>query len=159
MIVYSHFESAENAKLLLISFDGFRWDYLQRVGRTRAPNFYRLIDNGVHPKYINNAFVTKTFPNHWTMVTGLYEESHGIVSGKFYDPKLNETFQHTPQQMMESKWWDSGIGVLPIWTANQLGGNERKSGVIFFVGSLVKFKGQLPYQSLGQYNKSTSKIS
>ena len=151
----AHFEHKENAKLLLISFDGFRWDYLQRAGRERTPNFHSIIDSGVHPKWVKDAFITRTFPNHFTLVTGLYEETHGVVGNRMFDRKLNETFVHTPGQMTEAKWWDSGVGALPIWTANQIGGNGRKSGVVFWPGSLVQFSNVLPYQSLGQFNAST----
>jgi len=42
--------------------------------------------------YMNPSFPSKTFPNHYTLVTGLYPESHGIVSNTFYDPVLNKTF-------------------------------------------------------------------
>lgn len=150
----AHLDQKENSKLLLISFDGFRWDYLQRVGRERTPNFHSLIDSGVHPKSVQNVYVTRTFPNHMTIATGLYEESHGMVDNEFYDPKLNENFTHTPQQMTESKWWDSGIGVLPIWTTNQLAGNNRRSGDIYFVGGLASYADTLPYRNLGQWNNS-----
>lgn len=65
-------------KLLLISFDGFRWDYLQRLPKLN--NFSLIYENGMIAKNgILNEFVTKTFPNHWSIVTGLHEESHGIL--------------------------------------------------------------------------------
>lgn len=61
---------SKNEMLLLISFDGFRWDYLQMYNLT---NFTYLRDLGSHADYIYNSFSTVTFPNHWTIVTGLYE--------------------------------------------------------------------------------------
>ena len=72
-----------SSKLLLISLDGFRWDYLHR--NLTLDNFHAFAADGVHAKWMTNQFQTKTFPNHWTMVTGLYEESHGIVANKFWD--------------------------------------------------------------------------
>ena len=93
-IVTGKYFEREKPKLLVVSFDGFRWDYLDRID-VRLKNFEKFLENGVRaevkywyesflykPLYIQfmkNQFQTKTFPNHWTMVTGLYEESHGII--------------------------------------------------------------------------------
>lgn len=68
--------------LLLISIDGFRYDYLYR-GLT--PNLARLARSGLHGP-MKPQFPTYTFPNHYSLVTGLYPESHGIVGNAFYDP-------------------------------------------------------------------------
>jgi len=54
-------------QVLLISLDGFRWDYLNK-GNT--PNLDQLIAEGVHVEKVKNAFATLTMPNHWTLVTG-----------------------------------------------------------------------------------------
>ena len=96
VIVAGKYLEREKPKLLVVSFDGFRWDYLDRID-VRLKNFEKFLENGVRaevkywyksflykPLYIQfmkNQFQTKTFPNHWTMVTGLYEESHGIIGG------------------------------------------------------------------------------
>lgn len=66
MIVNCH-KHSEKPLLLLISFDGFRWDYLQKHNLT---NFNYLKSVGSHAEWINNSFATVTFPNHWTIVTG-----------------------------------------------------------------------------------------
>jgi predicted AlkP superfamily pyrophosphatase or phosphodiesterase len=86
--------------LLLISFDGFRWDYPDLY---QLPNFNLLIKRGVRVKYIENTFATVTFPSHFTMITGLYEETHGIVANTIYDPKLNASA--TIDTMNDTKWW------------------------------------------------------
>ena len=65
--------------LILVIFDGFRYDYLEK---TSLPNFERLVQNGAKPVSVVPAFTTKTFPGHHTIATGLYQESHGII-GKF----------------------------------------------------------------------------
>ncbi|CAF4297907.1 unnamed protein product, partial [Adineta steineri] len=85
--------------LLLISFDGFRWDYPELYNLT---NFNLLMKRGVRVKYIKNAFATVTFPSHFTIVTGLYEETHGIVANTIYDPQLNATA--TLNTMNDTKW-------------------------------------------------------
>jgi hypothetical protein len=73
---------AAHAPVLLVSFDGMRADYLTS-NRVATPNFDAFAAGGVHVTGgMNAAFVTKTFPNHWTLVTGLWEESHGIVGNR-----------------------------------------------------------------------------
>ena len=86
--------------LLLISFDGFRWDYPELYNLT---NFNTLIQRGVKVKYIENSFATLTFPLHFTIVTGLFEETHGIVANTMYDSKLNATASF--DTMNDTKWW------------------------------------------------------
>jgi predicted AlkP superfamily pyrophosphatase or phosphodiesterase len=86
--------------LLLISFDGFRWDYPDIY---KLPNFYSIFKRGVRVKHIDNSFATVTFPSHFTMVTGLYEESHGIVANEIYDPTFKEVANK--QTMNDTKWW------------------------------------------------------
>ena len=97
---------------------------------------------------MTNQFQTKTFPNHWTMVTGLYEETHGIVANQFYDPSshqvtLNYRFQNyrifkhfnytDPSSWNETtSFW----GGEPLWITNQKAGHQ--SGCEFWVGSEVK---------------------
>ena len=75
--------------VILVSYDGFRWDYMEKVP---TPNLNFIASNGIKAKHLLNTFVTKTFPNHFTLVTGLYEESHGIVANTFFDPIFNDTF-------------------------------------------------------------------
>ena len=100
---------------ILISLDGFRADFLQR-GIT--PTLNKLVAEGVSPKYMLPSFPSVTFPNHYTLVTGLYPESHGIVGNRFWAPDLNEEF-HTDQASTQKKWWTQAE---PIWsTAEKLG--------------------------------------
>ncbi|XP_078483545.1 ectonucleotide pyrophosphatase/phosphodiesterase family member 5-like [Ciona intestinalis] len=129
---------AKSAPLtLLISFDGFRWNYIGE--RTNTPNFDRLINTGVKAKWIRDVFVSKTFPNHYTLATGLYEESHGIVGNEFYDPRMNKTFSLANA----NSWNDTAFwGGEPIWiTAEKQG---IKTGTYFWVGSETVIDGMLP---------------
>lgn len=133
----------EHSRVLLISLDGFRWDYLHMVNNrgVDTPNFQMLIDSGVTVKgsSVRNVFITKTFPNHYALVTGLFEESHGIVANDFYDPVFDETFSIAT--MNDIKWWN-GTGaqkVEPVWVTNDAeGGEHHVSGVYFWPGSEVK---------------------
>ncbi|XP_060077807.1 bis(5'-adenosyl)-triphosphatase enpp4-like [Ylistrum balloti] len=131
-------------RCLLISFDGFRWDYLNN--NTLTPNFNKIIKNGViATRGVVNAFITKTFPNHYSIVTGLYEESHGIVGNTMYDPVFNEVFHiSNKEQVTDSKWFDNGGE--PVWVTNQLQGCTHRSGVLFWPGDGAAVKGVLPYK-------------
>lgn len=101
---------------ILISLDGFRADFLQR-GLTPILNGF--IREGVSPKYMLPSFPSVTFPNHYTMVTGLYPESHGVVGNSYWDPVLQEEFYYTHPDAMQAKWWQGGE---PIWaTAEEQG--------------------------------------
>ncbi|CAH1224500.1 ENPP5 [Branchiostoma lanceolatum] len=135
-------------KLLLLSFDGFRYDYLDRP--VLKPNFDFAINKGVRAKYMKSTFATKTDPNHMTMVTGLWEESHGVVSNKMYDPKYREIFW---MNSSDPKWWDGDGRVEPLWITNERK-EGRYSGVVNWPGGDVKYGGRLPTYSTGPYNRS-----
>ena len=132
--------------VLLVSFDGFRWDYLERTD-VPTPNFDSIVQNGVKAKGLINAFVTKTAPDHFTLVTGLYEESHGIVGNNMYDPVFKEIFYMGSKTFLDPKWWNGE----PIWVTNQKA--NKKSAVVFWPGSEVKIEGQRPSHFL-RYNGS-----
>ena len=93
---------------ILISLDGFRADFLKRGITPRLNSF---IEEGVSPAYMKPSFPSVTFPNHYTLVTGLYPESHGIVGNTFWDEKLQEEFFYTNPNAMQPKWW----GGEPLW--------------------------------------------
>ncbi|KAJ5371667.1 Alkaline phosphatase-like alpha/beta/alpha [Penicillium concentricum] len=94
---------------IVISLDGFRADFLDR-GLTPALN--SLVANGVSPQYMTPSFPSVTFPNHFTLMTGLYPESHGIVGNTFWDPGMKEEFYYThPTVSMQPKWWMAE----PLW--------------------------------------------
>ncbi|CAF1069697.1 unnamed protein product [Adineta steineri] len=146
--------------LLLISFDGFRWDYPDLYNLT---NFNLLMKRGVRVKYIKNAFATVTFPSHYTIVTGLYEETHGIVANTIYDPQLNATA--TLNTMNDTKWWSQNPYSQPIWVSNQLSNdsNQRRSGVIAWPGVSTPINGHrpskyLPYDPARKLDESFQQI-
>ena len=112
---------------ILISLDGFRADFLDR-GLT--PALDSLIANGVSPQYMHPSFPSVTFPNHFTLVTGLYPESHGVVGNTFWDPELQEEFYYThPSVSMLPKWWNAE----PLWVTAEK--NGIKSGIHMWPGS------------------------
>ncbi|KAH8858244.1 Ectonucleotide pyrophosphatase/phosphodiesterase family member 5 [Schistosoma japonicum] len=143
ILVYTFFQAfckAGQQKLLMISLDGFRHDYLDRakVRNVNISAFEKIWRSGLRVMKVHNEFITRTAPNHLSLVTGMHEESHGIVDNTFYDPELNDTFDLINSS--ESKWFD--VGSEPIWVTNQRHGH--KSAVSFWPGSNTQFKGQLP---------------
>lgn len=102
---------------LLISLDGFRADYLSR-GVT--PALQKFMNEGVAPEYMNPSFPSVTFPNHYTLITGLYPESHGIVANKFWDPALQKEFKYTdPAKSRDREWWSQAE---PLWVTAEKAG-------------------------------------
>lgn len=141
------FTVKERPKLLLVSFDGFRWDYIDRVP---TPNFRSIMDTGVKVEFVENAYITKTLPNHYSLVTGLYAERHGIVANEMYDPVLNQSFSMETDSIYDSRWWEEAV---PLWVTIQKAGG--RSGAAMWPGSDVKIHNVYPTQYL-QYNASVS---
>ena len=128
---------------ILISLDGFRADFLSR-GIT--PTLNSFIRSGISPKYMTPSFPSVTFPNHFTLVTGLYPESHGIVGNTFWDPDLKEEFYYTdPSRSMQSKWWTAE----PIWVTAENQG--IRSAVHMWPGSEAHIGGVDPFY-LDEFN-------
>jgi len=91
--------------LILFSLDGFRREYLDRK---KTPTLATIAENGISAEYMISQFPTETFPNHYSIITGLFPESHGIVSNVFYDPDLNETFDYKDPKCAtdpDGKWF------------------------------------------------------
>lgn len=115
--------------LVLISLDGFRYDYLER---SITPTLAKLAASGVllplQPQY-----PSYTFPNHYTLVTGRYPASHGIVSNIFYDADLDAVFNYSNATTCTDKnFWNAE----PIWSTFE-SQTRRKSGVLYWAGSEV----------------------
>ncbi|MBN3309096.1 ENPP5 phosphodiesterase, partial [Amia calva] len=94
---------------------------------------------GVCVEHVENVYITKTFPNHYSLVTGLYAESHGIVANEMYDPDINQTFSMTNMDIYDSVWWNEAV---PLWVTNQEMGH--RSGAAMWPGSDVKIHGTYP---------------
>ncbi|MDG2535458.1 ectonucleotide pyrophosphatase/phosphodiesterase [Sphingomonas sp. HITSZ_GF] len=127
---------------ILVSIDGFRSDYL---GRGVTPVLTRLATGGVtapmHP-----SFPSKTFPNHWTLVTGLYPDHHGIIANKMEDEsRPKEVFTMSTDDPF---WWN---GAEPIWVDAEKAG--IRSATEFWPGSNVAIGGtrasEWPYEMSG----------
>lgn len=101
---------------ILLSFDGFRWDY---ANRKITPTLDSIAKNGVSALSLQPSFPTKTFPNHYTIVTGLYPQNHGIIANNMYDPVYDEYFSLNDRSAVENSRWYKGEA---IWeTAKKFG--------------------------------------
>lgn len=116
--------------LLLVSFDGFRADYLKRFP---MPNLKRLYGEGVLVEQLTNVFITKTFPNHYSLVTGLYAESHGILASNMYDPVSKKHF-HAGNDT-DPMWWNK---TQPLWVTALDSG--YKTAAMMWPGSEVTIR-------------------
>uniref|UniRef100_A0A8C7LDX8 Ectonucleotide pyrophosphatase/phosphodiesterase 2 n=1 Tax=Oncorhynchus kisutch TaxID=8019 RepID=A0A8C7LDX8_ONCKI len=109
----------------LCKVDGFRASYMKR-GSTVIPNIEKLRACGTHAPYMRPVYPTKTFPNLYTLATGLYPESHGIVGNSMHDPVFDANFNLRGREKLNHRWW----GGQPIWiTAVKQG---VKAGTFFW---------------------------
>ncbi|XP_038625296.1 ectonucleotide pyrophosphatase/phosphodiesterase family member 3 [Tachyglossus aculeatus] len=142
--------------VILFSMDGFRAEYLQ-TWNTLMPNINKLKTCGVHSPYMRAVYPTKTFPNHYTIVTGLYPETHGIIDNSMYDVNLNKNFSLSSNEKFSSAWW----GGQPIWLTAMYQG--LKAGTYFWPGSDVAINGTYPslykiYNKLSPYGERVFSI-
>ena len=121
--------------VVLISFDGWRWDYIDRA---EVPHLRALAARGVRADGLIPSFPSKTFPNHYTLVTGLYPERHGIVSNVIVDPGFPQRFTMASQTAKTARWW----GGEPLWNTAMLQG--RRAASMFWPGSEAPIGGLRP---------------
>uniref|UniRef100_A0A673TPM5 Ectonucleotide pyrophosphatase/phosphodiesterase family member 3 n=1 Tax=Suricata suricatta TaxID=37032 RepID=A0A673TPM5_SURSU len=141
-------EGFELPPVILFSMDGFRAEYLQ-TWDTLLPNIHKLKTCGIHSKYMRPVYPTKTFPNHYTIVTGLYPESHGIIDNNMYDVTLNRNFSLSSKEKDNPAWWQGQ----PIWLTAMYQG--LKTGSFFWPGSDVAINDSFPSVYMS-YNRSIS---
>jgi len=129
---------AAPAPLILISMDGFRWDYCAKYP-AQTPNLRRLIQEGVSARELIPVYPSNTFPNHYSIVTGLYPAHHGIINNDMYDADLKATFQYNrAAPNRDSRWWKGE----PIWITAVAQG--KASACDFWPGSEVAIDGLRP---------------
>jgi predicted AlkP superfamily pyrophosphatase or phosphodiesterase len=111
-IVEGRENTAEQMKkpyVILISADGFRYDYAEKYNAT---NLLRLRKNGVQAKSMIPSFPSVTYPNHYSVATGMYPSHHGIVYNEFYDRNRKEGYAISNRKTVEDGTWYGGI---PLW--------------------------------------------
>lgn len=126
----------ETPYLVVVSLDGFRWDY---PTMTETPNLDSIAATGVKARAMIPSFPTKTFPNHYTLATGLYPDHHGIVMNSFYDPEKQVDYHIMDRDKVTNADFYGGE---PIWVTASTQG--VKSASYYWVGSEAPVKGHYP---------------
>lgn len=139
-------ESMKKPYVVMVSIDGFRYDYAEKFG---AKNLLEMAEKGSSVQRLIPSFPSKTFPNHYTLVTGLYPQNHGIVANSFYDKVKKEVYRISNREVVEDGGWYGGI---PLWNLAQLNGMCAAS--YFWVGSEANINGLHP-KYYYTYNKQT----
>ncbi|MBF4494654.1 alkaline phosphatase family protein [Flavobacterium sp. MR2016-29] len=121
-----HAQSDKNSYVVLVSMDGFCWDYAKHF---KLQNLHKIAKEGVHAKSMRPSYPSKTFPNHYSIVTGLYPDHHGIINNVFFDPALNESFSLSTNAKNDSRFF----GGNPIWNVAEQQGVKTAS--FFWPGS------------------------
>ena len=123
--------------VILVSLDGFRYDYAKKY---RAEHLLALAAQGTSaPEGMLPSYPSITFPNHYTIVTGLYPEHHGIVANSFYDPARKETYTYRDNKTVTDGTWYGGT---PLWVLAEQQG--MRSASFFWVGSEADIQGVRP---------------
>lgn len=124
-----------NAPLLLISLDGVNPDYLER-GLT--PNLGRIAREGVRARWMTPSYPSLTFPNHYTLITGLRPDHHGIVHNTMRDAALGQFFLSKREAVADGRWW----GGEPLWVTLEKSG--QRTATMFWPGSEAEIAGMRP---------------
>lgn len=132
--------------LVLVSLDGFRYDYAKKYG---AKHLLAIAAHGASaPEGMIPSYPSLTFPNHYTLVTGLYPEHHGIVGNQFYDPQRKQAYSSTdPKTVTDGSWY----GGTPLWSLAEKQG--MRSACFFWPGSEAEIAGERPTYYLHFDNK------
>ena len=121
---------AQEQALVMIGFDGFRWDYIDTM---ETPNIDRVIEQGFRVKRLSPVFPSITLPCLYSLVTGLPPHKHGVVGNKMYDERMDRDFSsRNPANRKEAEWF---LGQ-PVWEVAEKAGIH--SVVYYWVGSEVK---------------------
>ena len=109
LLVLTSINIAQKPYVLLVSFDAFRWDYLNR---NITPNLEKIYAEGVRAISLQPVFPSKTFPNHISIITGMYPENHGIITNTFENPTTNEWYKLSDRNSVQNSKWYLGE---PFW--------------------------------------------
>ena len=136
--------------VVVLSMDGFRWDYALK---TATPAFDEMAADGAKAEYMVPSFPTKTFPNHYTLATGLFPGEHGIVANSFYNDSLKKPYSLSSREAVQNADFYGGE---PIWVTAEKHG--IKAATCFWPGSEAPIEGVRPSYWL-KYDGSMSYAS
>lgn len=140
-------QGLKNQTTVILSLDGFRWDY---PDKTNTPTLHLIAKDGVKAVSLIPSFPSKTFPNHYTIATGLYPDHNGLVNNSFYDPVLGKPFAIGNKEAHFDREFYGGE---PIWITAQKQGVKTAS--FYWVGSDVAIEGKYP-DLWKKYNQNVS---
>lgn len=144
---YNSVDAQTKPYVIMISTDGFRYDYAKKYN---AENLLKLSGEGVQAKAMIPSYPSITFPNHWSLITGLYPSHHGLIDNFFYDYKRKEFYAMSDRKNAEDGSWYGGV---PLW------GLAEKQGMIsaslMWVGSASDAGGKRPTYYYPYHEKFT----
>ena len=129
-------ETLDKPYVVLVSFDGFRHDYLTRYD---TPSFDRVAETGALADALIPVYPSLTFPSHYSIATGLYPEHHGLVGNRFFDPARGEEYHYRNTARVEDGTWYGGE---PIWVTAETQG--MVAAAMLFVGTEAAVGGVRP---------------
>lgn len=143
VLIQDFYKSKKNAQpiaprpyVVMLSLDGFRWDYQSKA---HTPTLDSITQYGVKAEGLQPCFPSKTFPNHYSIATGLYPGNHELISNKFYAPDLKKYYNFRDRSTVENGKFYKGE---PIWVTAEA--QRVKSASFYWVGSEAKIKGYQP---------------
>nr|CDS33667.2 ectonucleotide pyrophosphatase:phosphodiesterase [Hymenolepis microstoma] len=146
------FGTCIGSKVILISFDGFRHDYIEmaKAQKRNVSAFEYLESQGFRGMEVLSVMPSLTFPSHFALATGRYTENHGLVGNTFYDSKLKDNYTYkNSEKQLESKWFSYNNNE-PIWLSVKRHGG--KCGVMYWTGSDARIDDSMAYVNYGLYS-------
>ncbi|MDO5608040.1 MAG: ectonucleotide pyrophosphatase/phosphodiesterase [Capnocytophaga sp.] len=127
--------SDKESHVLLVSFDGMGHDYAERF---ELQNFQKMATEGASTSYMIPSFPSKSFPNHYSIITGMYTGNHGLVDNNFLDKQRN-SYYSAYNTIIKDPYYYKGT---PLWQWLQTQG--MKTASLHWIGSESPIKGQYP---------------
>lgn len=148
-------ETLDKPYVVLVSFDGFRHDYLTRFD---TPSFDHVAHAGGSADALIPVYPSLTFPSHYSIATGLYPEHHGIVGNRFFDPGRGEAYYYRNTATVQDGTWYGGE---PIWVTAETQG--MVAAAMLFVGTEAAVGGVrptfwTPYDARGSHRERVDQV-
>jgi predicted AlkP superfamily pyrophosphatase or phosphodiesterase len=128
-------QQQEKPYVILISADGFRYDYAEKY---KAEHLLALANEGIKAESMIPCFPSVTFPNHYSIVTGLYPSHEGLVDNSFYDRNLKKFYSYKGKTASDSSFY----GGTPLWVLAEQ--QQMLSASFYWVGSEAQIRGLYP---------------
>jgi len=152
IFLLTNFSYAQKPYVLLVSYDAFRYDYLDR---NITPTLSDFAENGVRALSFEPVFPSKTFPNHLSIITGMYADNHGIISNNIYNNANGRKYSLGNREEVQKSDWYLGE---PFWVTAQR--NGIKTASFYWPSSSVKDENYHPniYKEFDRNVKFSTRI-